>query len=218
MIAVNGRAVIEYALESAVKTGVDDIVMVVGYKAEDIINTYGNTYGGKRLRYVIQWEQKGLVHAIECSREALCGDDFALFLGDELLINPRHNEMIEQFNRTGVFALCGVLKVNDRNFIKKTYTLIQDDTERIYRLVEKPTNPLNDLMGTGNCVFRNEIFNYIEVTPVHHQRKEKELPDLIQCSIDDGKEVKSFMICDRYANINSFADMNQAESFFNELP
>ena len=67
-------------------------------------------------------------------------------------------------------------------------------------------------MGTGDCVFRNGIFNYIDVTPIHHEREEKELPDLIQCAIDDGgKTVKSFMICDRYSNINSEDDIQMAE-------
>ena len=58
-------------------------------------------------------------------------------------------------------------------------------------------------MGTGDCIFKNEIFNYIEFTPIHYERKEKEFPDLIQSAIDDGKIVKTFIICDQYTNINS---------------
>jgi dTDP-glucose pyrophosphorylase len=54
------------------------------------------------------------------------------------------------------------------------------------------------------------------VTPIHHQRQEKELPDLIQCAIDDGKLVKSFFVCDKYANINSTDDIEFAESFFTD--
>jgi dTDP-glucose pyrophosphorylase len=214
MIWINGRPVIEYSLDAAVSAGVDEIIIVVGYRAEDIINAYGNRYRNKRLKYVIQWEQLGLVHAIECAKETLAGDDFLLLLGDEVLMNPRHKAMLEEFHQGEVFGLCGILWVEDQDLIKRTYTLIQDEKHVIYRLVEKPRHPLNHYMGTGDCVFKNAILNYIEVTPIHHERKEKELPDFIQCAIDDGKTVKSFLICDQYTNINSKEDILMAETFF----
>ncbi len=55
------------------------------------------------------------------------------------------------------------------------------------------------------------VFDYISFTPIHHERSEKELPDLIQCAIDDGRMVKSFVICDHYVNINSKSDIKLAE-------
>jgi NDP-sugar pyrophosphorylase family protein len=212
MIPIKGQPVIEYSLNCAANTEIDEIILVVGYRAEEIINTYGTRYKNKKIKYVIQWERRGLVHAIECAREAIAGDDFLLLLGDEVLVNPRHQTMIDEFKGNDQFIICGVLTVEDKEMIKRTYTLIQDDNQIIYRLVEKPRHPFNHLMGTGDCVFRNGIFDYIEVTPIHHERKEKELPDLIQCAIDDGKTIKSFLICDRYSNINSEDDIERAES------
>jgi dTDP-glucose pyrophosphorylase len=212
LIPIKGRPVIEYSLNCAANTKIDEIILVVGYRAEEIINTYGTRYKNKKIRYVIQWERKGLVHAVECAREAIAGDDFLLLLGDEVLVSPRHQAMIDEFLRSDLFIICGVLAVEDKELIRRTYTLIHDDNQIIYRLVEKPRHPFNNLMGTGDCVFRNDIFNYIEVTPIHHERKEKELPDLIQCAIDDGKTVKSFMICDRYSNVNSEEDIQKAEN------
>lgn len=214
MIEVNVKPVIEYSLDCAVSTDIDEIVVVVGYRAEEIINTYGTRYKDKRLRYVIQWEQKGLVNAIECAKEAIGSDDFLLLLGDEVLRSPRHQAMLDEFRNGDVFAMCGVLLVEDKNLIKRTYTLIHDDNNIIYRLVEKPRNPLNNFMGTGVCAFRNAIFDYIDITSIHHERKEKELPDMIQCAIDDGKVVKSYIICDKYTNINTKEDIVMAEGFF----
>lgn len=211
MIKIGGRPVIEYSLDNAANANVDEIIVVVGYKAEAIINAYGNSYKGKKVSYVIQWEQRGLVHAIECAKRAIDGHDFMLLLGDEVMVNPRHANMLNQFYEGGVFALCGILSVKDRELIKRTYSITQDGNSIIYRLVEKPKNPLNNIMGTGDCVFSNAIFNYIKATPIHHERKEKELPDLIQCAIDDGKIVKSCNICDYYANINSHDDIKIAE-------
>jgi dTDP-glucose pyrophosphorylase len=214
MTKINGRPAIEYNLDNAVDSGVDEIIIVVGYRAEDIINYLGNKYKNKRLSYVIQWEQRGLVHAIECSKEALAGDDFMLLLGDEIMVNPRHREMIQEFRKGEAFALCGILWVDDKELIRRTYTLIQDESNRIHRLIEKPRSPLNNYQGTGDCIFKNALLNYIDMTPIHHERNEKELPDLIQCAIDEGRVVKSFIICDRYTNINTKEDIEIAEKFF----
>lgn len=211
---VNGRPVIEYSLDCASRTDIEEIVLVVGYRAEEIINTYGTSYRGKRLKYVVQQEQRGLVHALECAEETLDGHDFLLLLGDEVLINPRHQELIDEFRAERPFALCGVLEVQDRELIRRTYCIVQDERRVIYRLIEKPRKPLNNLMGTGDCVFCNEALSYIPYTPIHHERKEKELPDLIQCAIDDGNVVKSFLVCDKYTNINTPEDIEMAEGFF----
>lgn len=213
MIEVNGKPTVEYSLDCAAINGIDDLVVVVGYRAEDIINHYGISYKGKSIRYVIQPEQRGLVHAIECAKGALGSSDFMLLLGDEIMLNPRHGAMIEAFYASDVFSLCGVLWVEDKNLIKRTYTMICDSDNVIYRLVEKPQNPLSNYMGTGDIVFKNSILKFIDVTPIHHERNEKELPDLIQCAIDDGEVVKMFDVCDRYSNINSKGDIAMAEEF-----
>ena len=78
--------------------------------------------------------------------------------------------------------------------------------------VEKPRRPHNDVRGTGNCIFRSKIFDYIDLTPINQSRNEKELPDLIQCAIDDGLAVRAFDIGDVYVNINTPEDIERAES------
>jgi len=106
-------------------------------KDKGIINRYGYSFGGKRLKYVLQIRQKGLVHTIECARSALEQEDFMLMLGDELMVNPRHLEMIQHFEKKKLFGACSVVKVKDRELIKKTYSLIQSGDNRIFRLIEK---------------------------------------------------------------------------------
>ena len=212
MLKFNERHLIEYSLESASLGHVDEIIIVVGYRAEDIINTFGIDYKGIRIRYVFQEEQTGLVDAIEQCREALDGADFILHLADELLIHPRPMEMIRTFQDRDLFVVCGATRMTDRDLIKRTYAVIYNpENNQIYRLIEKPRNPFNDIMGTGNCVFRNEILDFIQFTPIHYVRKEKELPDLIQCAIDDGMEVQLFFIATQYININTQEDLELAE-------
>jgi dTDP-glucose pyrophosphorylase len=217
MLAVKGKPLIEYSLECAGRTGVDEIIIVVGYMAEEIINAYGNKFNGKPIKYVIQREQKGLVNAIECAKDAIGKSDFMLMLGDELMFGQMHAEMVETFGKDSLFALCGVVVVDDLALISRTYSIIESPEKRIYRLVEKPKTPLSNVMGTGNCIFRNDILGYIDQTPINQKRGEKELPDLIQCAVDDGKIVKSFVICNKYFNVNCDEEFQRASSCFAHL-
>ncbi len=212
MLQLFGKPLVQYSLENAVLAGASEIAVVVGYRAEQIINEFGIDFHGVRVRYVIQDEPRGLVHAIECTRDAIGDSDFMLFLADEILWDPHHDEMVRTFESEDLFAICGVVKDPRPKEIRKTYAVIEDDRDRrIYRLIEKPRNPPNDTRGTGNCIFRSTIFEYVSLTPINQSRKEKELPDLIQCAIDDGHLVKSFDIGDGYVNINSPEDILIAE-------
>jgi len=215
---IHGKPLIEYSLDCAVNLpDVSEIVIVVGYKAEDILTRYGNQYRGKGIKYALQPEQKGLVNAIECAEKSIDGENFILMLGDELMVNPRHVGMIEKFNRENLFCVCGGVPVDNINLVKKTYDIICEEGDIISRLIEKPYNPVNNIMGTGNCVFRNEIFNYIKKTPVNLERGEKELVDLIQCAINAGHAVKFFNICDKYFNVNHEEDLKEARHFLVNL-
>jgi dTDP-glucose pyrophosphorylase len=212
MLSMFGKPLIQYSLENAVRAGVSEIVVVVGYRAEEIINRFGIEFEGVRIQYVLQSDPHGLVHAIECSEQAIGGEDFMLFLADEILWAPKHKEMVEKFEAENLSVICGVVHEPNPEEIRKTYAVIEDDRDqRIYRLIEKPRRPPNDIRGTGNCIFRSAIFDYVPLTPINPNRGERELPDLIQCAVDDGLSVKSFDIGDGYVNINTHDDIVQAE-------
>lgn len=212
MLRMLGKPLVQYSLENAVHAGASEIVVVVGYRAEDVINAFGIDYRGTRIQYVIQESPKGLVHAIETAEDVIGGDDFMLMLADEVLWQPHHKAMLETFERDKLFACCGVVVEPDVEQIRKTYALIQDpETNRIYRLIEKPRKPHNQIRGTGNCIFRREIFDYVPLTPINQNRGERELPDLIQCAIDDGEDVRSFDIGEGYVNVNTPDDIEIAE-------
>ncbi|SVA87493.1 uncharacterized protein METZ01_LOCUS140347 [marine metagenome] len=212
MLRLFGKPLVQYSLENASRAGVSEIVIVVGFKAEDVINGFGVDFEGTRIQYVIQDEPRGVVHAMEVAAPAIGGEDFMLLLADEIFWNPHHADMVKNFEEKRLFGICGVVNETKREEIQKTYALIQDETShRIHRLIEKPRRPQSNVRGTGNCIFRREIFDYIEFTPINQSRGEKELPDLIQCAIDDGEDVRSFNIGDGYVNINTPADIEIAE-------
>lgn len=211
MIPFRGKPVIEYSLDIAASLpAVTAIVIVVGYRAEDIIGHYGAEHRGKPLVYVTQAEQRGLVHAMETAREALGGEDFLLMLGDEFMEGARHGEMTARFNDDpAIMALCGIMRPAAPAEISKSYTVYHATGDRIARLVEKPVNPDTDIQGTGHCLFRNRIFDFVPRCPVNPLRGEKELPELIQTAVDAGESVFSFDICTFYTNINTAEELTK---------
>jgi len=208
MLKFHGKPLIEYSLEKSLDMGVKEIIIVVGYLAENIINYYGNNYKGIIIKYVIQKEQKGLVNAIDIARKSIENSDFFLLLGDEFFLQTEHDKLIELFYKENAMGVCGMIEVEDKSQINKTYSILFDqDSKKIFRLVEKPKNPFNNLMGTGNVLFNNKILDYIKMTPINQNRKEAELPDLIQCAIDDGKKIFYYTLSSVYVNINTSEDI-----------
>lgn len=220
MLKLNEKPILEYNIQRACEIPeINEIIVVVGYQKEDIIKHFGFDYNEKNIRYIYQWEQLGLVNALEVAKDILNGEDFFLMLGDEILVDSRHKEMVKDFlNNNYIFGFCGMVKQKDSSKISKTYGIFTSDDsyerECICRLIEKPrTPPNNHLQGTGHCVFRNSILNYIDETPVNVRRgrQEKELPDLIQSAIDNCQIIKPYIVADGYCNVNDLSDLKEAE-------
>ncbi|MBU2104726.1 MAG: glycosyltransferase [Nanoarchaeota archaeon] len=211
MIKLFEKPLIEYNLEHAIKARVSEIIIVVGYKKEEIIKYVGKEYRGVKVTYAIQKKQKGVVNAIECARPYIRDSDFILMLGDEIVVNAKTEEMLKKFREEELFAICGITIEKDKSSISKTYSAMVNETGRVFRLIEKPKFPINKIKGTGHCIFKNEILRYIGKTPISMKRGEKELVDMIQEAIDEGKKVQVYHLTEGYVNVNTEEDLRLAE-------
>lgn len=206
---IGHRRVIDFSLDTAVDLGVDEIVLVVGYLADTVKEACGAYYRGIPISYAHQTEQRGLVHAMMCGRNALDGDDFWLFLGDEVLIDANHDVMQERFYQEEAFLVCGMIPTDEPERIRKNFTLAFDEkSQRVWRLVEKPIRPFTPYIGTGHCLFRGAILPYMDLMPNDPRTGNKELAGLIQYAIDVGEHVlcHSFDEMFYYVNINTYED------------
>ena len=217
MLEIYDKTILEYNLDRAIEAKVIEIILVLCHKSEEIIKKIGKDYNGVRVTYVIEKEGKGIVNAIHNARDAIGKSDFILMLGDEILINADIVGMLKKFRREDLFAICGIVNEKDKSSIKKTYSVLSNEDGRIFRLIEKPRFPISDIKGTGHCVFRNEILDYIDKTPINMYRNQKELVDMIQCAVDDGKNIKIHKIAEGYANINEFEDLNMAKEMIKKI-
>ncbi len=212
LIQIFERPIIEYNLIEALEAGVKEIIIVIGYKGEEIKKYFGKEYKGIPIKYVLQKEQRGVVHAIECAKEALEDSDFLLMLADEIVPESKTKEMIKKFKKENLFAVCGIIYERDKTSIGKTYSAMANEKNRIFRLIEKPKVVINKIKGTGHCILKNEMLDYIERTPINANRGERELVDWIQVAVDDGKEVYVYPISRiGYVNVNTKEDHSLAK-------
>ncbi|MFH1607991.1 MAG: sugar phosphate nucleotidyltransferase [archaeon] len=216
MLEIYDKTLLENNLDRAIDAEVTEIILVLCYKPEEIIKKIGEKYKEVKVTYVLEKRGEGIVNAIKNAKEAIGKSDFILMLGDEVMVKPDMKGMLRKFKREELFAVCGVVREEDKSSIKKTYSVMINDLGRTFRLVEKPRFPINNLKGTGHCIFRNEILEYIEKTPINMYRNQKEMVDMIQCAIDDGKKVKVYTIAEGYININTYEDLHYAKEMIRE--
>jgi len=211
------KRLIEYNLDHAVEAGVSEIIITVCYKQNEIIKTLGREYRGIKITYakegfkVNELHKTGIVDAIECAKPFIGSSDFILMLADEIVANADIRNMIKRFKREDLFAVCGTIHEEDRYSISKTYTAMVNEAKRAFRLIEKPRFKITSIKGTGHCVFKNDILDYIDRTPINAFRNQRELVDMIQVAIDDGKKVEVFEIAKDYVNVNTKEDYNLAK-------
>ena len=83
MVEVDGKPILTHCFDQLIELGADELVVVVGYMKEVIIDHYGDEYEGVPITYTHQREQKGLAHAL-LTVEDHVDDEFMLLLGDNV--------------------------------------------------------------------------------------------------------------------------------------
>jgi len=84
MIEVGGRPILEWTIE-ALPHSIEEVLIVVGYFKEQIINHFGDEWQGRRIKYVEQKELKGTGHVIHIAAPLL-DERFMVLNGDDLYV------------------------------------------------------------------------------------------------------------------------------------
>lgn len=220
LIKVNEKPIIQYTMEHLCSLkDITECIVVVGYKAEEVMKCLGNEMNGVKIVYCKQEEQKGLIHAMESAIDALSGEDFMLVLGDEFIINNNYNDSIHTFYTSNCSCMIGIIEVEDINMVKKTYTFRFNDKQEMIDFIEKPEKPFNNFMGTGNVIFKGNVCCLLENVPIDPIRGEKELVGLFHLILQSNKKISSFVVGEQYFNLNTCQDielLNTAMEKYNE--
>ncbi|WP_457631097.1 glucose-1-phosphate thymidylyltransferase [Oceanithermus sp.] len=191
VIRVAGKPIIHYAIENLLEAGVDRVGIVVSPATMTDVSAACNGLGdslGITIEYIVQQEPQGLAHAVAVARDWLAGDDFVLYLGDNLFgrgIRP----FVTAFNESRPQGVVALARVAD----PRQFGVAEVEDGEIRRLVEKPEVPPSDLAVAGVYVFTPEIHEVIAgLEP--SDRGEYEITDAIQGLIDRGGRVMGLPI------------------------
>lgn len=190
MLPILDKPTIQYIIEEAVASGIEDIIIVTGKGKRAIEDHFDNNFEleanllekGKmdllekvrqtskvEIHYIRQKEPKGLGHAVWSARKFIGNEPFAVLLGDDIVQaeKPGLKQLIEQYDYTQK-SIIGVQQVPNEETSR--YGIIDPSSAsgRLYevnKFVEKPmqgTAPSN-LAIMGRYILTPEIFDILEM-------------------------------------------------------
>jgi len=106
MAPINGRPFLEILLKQLVVNGFNRIILSLGYKAEDIISYFGNSFGDLELVYEVEDSPLGTGGAIRAALTHCLSDHAFVFNGDTYLnIEASKIEQRWQKNRRPIMVI-----------------------------------------------------------------------------------------------------------------
>ena len=91
MLPIANRPILEHVIDSLEKNGINEIILVVGYEKERIMDYFQDGLNfGVKIKYVEQKAQLGTAHAIEQAKKLIDPDDSGfLVLNGDNLVEPK---------------------------------------------------------------------------------------------------------------------------------
>ena len=191
LVPVANKPILFYGLEAMVAAGITEIGVIVGDTRAEVMGALGDgSRFGARITYIPQDAPLGLAHCVLIAAEFLGGDDFVMYLGDNLLEQDlgafvgAFEEARGSFDAPEAQILLKQVPDPHRFGIAEL-----NDAGDVVRLVEKPADPPSDLALVGVYLFTSKILDAvraIEPSP----RGELEITDAIQWLVDQGFRVR----------------------------
>ena len=193
MLPLVDKPLIQYAVEEAIKSGIEQVIMVtaMGKRAiedyfdrslelEYFLERKGETELLRKMLeisslmdicYVRQKEQLGLGHAILMVKDVVGNEPFAVMLPDDIIDNdiPGLKQMIEVYEKYGS-GVIAVERVSDEDTGKYGIIEPKQVDKKVYQvmsLVEKPepSQAPSNLGIVGRYILTPRIFDILKFTP-----------------------------------------------------
>jgi dTDP-glucose pyrophosphorylase len=200
LINVSDRPFLSYLLDNLRRAGYQELILVVGYKAEEMekfLKDYG--YQAKLVNQfeILGEEEYGTLCPLKCVKDIVGKENFLAIYGDNLY----SVEDLKAFNIN-----------DDYNYVSgfqhqkpEKYGVLVPDDGFLKKIVEKPKKNIGNLINTGLYKFTPEIFDkitQIKLSP----RGEYELTDAINLLAGERK-VKIKKIKDYWLDFGNPADI-----------
>jgi len=196
MLPIYNKPVIQYVVEEAIQSGIEDVVFVTNrdksviedhfdynLQLEGVLERAGKLDKLEQIRQVAemvniisirQKKQLGLGHAVLCAKEVVLNEPFAVMVGDDLMFGgvPGVRQLIDVAMAENM-PVIGVMEVPREKVDKYGIIDGEEISPGVYRIndmVEKPAKEKapSRLAIVGRYVLTPDIFEYLgKVTPGH---------------------------------------------------
>jgi glucose-1-phosphate thymidylyltransferase len=207
MVEVDGKPLITHCFDQLIDLGADELIAVVGYMKEQIIDHYGDAYEGVPITYTHQREQKGLAHALLTVEEHI-DDDFMLILGDNIFdANLKDVVRRQREDRADAAFL-----VEEVPWEEASRYGVCDTNQygEITDVVEKPEDPPSNLVMTGFYTFSPAIFHACHLVQPSN-RDEYEISDAVDLLIQSGRTIDAIGLDGWRIDVGYPEDREEAE-------
>ena len=190
MLPVVDKPLIQYAVEEAFASGIEEIIFVTGKGKRAIANHFDYACEienslylknkvdiAKKIKsivpesgtisYTVQNKPLGLGHAIWCARNIVKNEPFAVLLADDLLKSdkPVLLQMIQEYEKKNS-SIVAVMEIDKRYTDQYGIVNIEKNGNKLMRMksiVEKPKreNAPSNLAAIGRYILKPEIFDIL---------------------------------------------------------
>jgi len=150
LLDLAGKPLLE-RIVSALPLQIDELILVIGYKGNQIKKFLGKNYRGRKIIYVWQKEMLGTGHALKLCQSHLDSERFLLLYADDIH-GARGLKNVLRYN-------LALMVAESKNPSRFGVVLINKEG-KITSIQEKPKVPKSNLVFTGAGVLDNKIFNY----------------------------------------------------------
>ncbi|MFH0951011.1 MAG: sugar phosphate nucleotidyltransferase [bacterium] len=209
LLPVYNRPMIYYPLNTLIKAGIKEILIIVGpERSGDFLNLLGSGKDfGVKLTYEIQDQPRGLADAFIIGENFIDQEDVCLILGDNIFEDDLAEE-IKSFKKGGkVFAKT----VSD----PERFGVVEVDASfQAVSIEEKPKQPKSNLALTGLYLFDHRVVEFAkQVQP--SARGELEITDVQKRYLELG-ELAVVQINGDWIDAGTFDSLLRAQIFVKE--
>lgn len=199
MLKILNKPILAHILDSLPEE-INEVILVVGYLKEKILNYFGNNFGRFQIQYVNQSGRLGTYHALTLCKDLIKDNErFLMLYADDL-----HGK--EGLAKCVNYAEYSLLIFESEN-PNKFGAVELDETNYIIGIEEKPEHPRTNLVSTGVMVLDKNIFKY---PARQHPNGEYYLTSSIDQMIQNGCKFKAIR-SDFWIPIGYPEDISKAE-------
>jgi len=162
LLPIFDRPMINWSIETLVKAGIDEIMVVTGgFHAGEFLRLLGNghEWGVARLLYSYQANAGGIAEALGLAERFVDGDRFAMMLADNIFEHSLA-ESVERFESQPSGARVVLAQMEDPAHL--THLGVPELVDgRISRIVEKPETPPSSYAVTGIYFYEASVFDVL---------------------------------------------------------